>query len=64
MKLRFYRFQITVVTTLQQAAAITHVHRMRRTVEQGAHEFELIVQGPFGGLALLDLAAHPGIPGQ
>ena len=37
---------------------------MRGLIDQGAHEFVLIAQGPFRHLPLLDLPAHVAVPGQ
>ncbi|MNG90853.1 hypothetical protein D3C79_497570 [compost metagenome] len=37
---------------------------MGRTVEQGAHECQLVVQRAFGALALANLQAQAGIPEQ
>ncbi|MNM70538.1 hypothetical protein D3C81_821690 [compost metagenome] len=59
-----YGFQITVVAALQATLAITHIHRVRCTVEQRAHERQLVAQGPFGALPLPDLQAQAGIPDQ
>lgn len=61
---RLENLQITVVTALQQPLAVTHINRVRRAVDQRAHELELIVQRSLGRFALVDLAPHPGIPGH
>ncbi|MNK93794.1 hypothetical protein D3C87_1139700 [compost metagenome] len=56
--------QVTLIAALQQSLAISHIKRMRRAIDQRAHEFELIVQCALGCLALIDLALHVGIPGH
>ncbi|MCY1411595.1 hypothetical protein D9M71_269840 [compost metagenome] len=57
-------FQVTVVAALQAAFAVTYVHGVGRTVEQGAHERQLVVQRAFGALALANLQAQAGVPEQ
>ena len=56
--------QVAVVAGLQQAVAVAYIDGVGGAVDHCAHEFELVVECPFDRLALLDLAAHPGIPGQ
>ncbi len=56
--------QVTVIAGLQQALAVAYVNRVRRLIDQCAHELELVVEGPFGHLPVFDLAAHVGVPGQ
>ena len=58
------RLQVAVVTGLQQALAVTHVNRMGGFVDQCTHELELVVECALGHLAMLDLPAHVGVPGQ
>lgn len=50
-------FQIAVIAALQAGLAITYVHGVGGTVEQGAHERQLVIQCSFGALALADLQA-------
>ncbi|MNO75856.1 hypothetical protein D3C76_669190 [compost metagenome] len=59
-----HSFQVAVVAALQAALAVTHVHGVGRAVEQGTHERQLVVQCPFGALALADLQAQAGVPEQ
>ncbi|MNP47194.1 hypothetical protein D3C76_1412370 [compost metagenome] len=56
--------QVAVVAALQQPLAVADINRVRRAVDQRAHEFKLIVQCALGGLALIDLAPHVRIPGH
>ncbi len=59
-----HRLQVAVVAALQAAIAVAHVHGVRGAVEQCAHECQLVVQRPFGALALTDLQAQAGVPEQ
>ena len=57
-------FKVAVVAAFQATLAVTHIHGVGCTIEQGAHECQLVIQRAFGVLALANLQAQAGIPEQ
>ena len=56
--------QVAVVAGFQYALAVAYINRVGGFIDQRTHEFELVVEGALGPLALLDLATHVGVPEQ
>ena len=57
-------FQVTVITGLQNALAVSHINGVGCFIDHGAHKFELIAEGALSLFSLLYLAAHVSVPDQ
>ncbi|AEK63410.1 hypothetical protein CFU_3586 [Collimonas fungivorans Ter331] len=57
-------FQVAAVAFDQAGIEVAHIDRVRRVVDHGAHEGELVAQRPLGQFAFGDLAAQVGDPEQ